>query len=142
MAIKAHKEVAMVKQPITPENFFETTKRYGYWHGLKAGNMIFVAGQTSVDEKGRLVGKGDFIAQRRQVFKNIKTILEAAGAKMTDIVNMTVFCKDLKDLRLPESRQLLEEYFQGNYPPSAAIQISSLWHPDLLIEIQVIAMVE
>ncbi len=132
----------MAKQPIMPKNFFETTKRYGYWHGLKVGKMIFVAGQTSVDEKGNVVGKGDFVAQRRQVFKNIKTILEAAGARMTDIVNMTLFVRDIKDFRLPGSRDVFEEYFEGNYPPSAAIQISSLWHPDLLIEVQVMAMVE
>jgi enamine deaminase RidA (YjgF/YER057c/UK114 family) len=74
--------------------------------------MIFVSGQTALDENAQIVGKGDIEAQARQSFENIKRILESEGGKMSDVVIMTFYCKDIRSLRRGELfAGVLKEYF-------------------------------
>lgn len=130
----------MAKEIISPPNVFDTRKRYGYSQAIKAGNTIYLAGQVAWDEDGNVVGIGDFEAQTRQVYENMKRILEAAGASMTDIVWMTILCKDVREF--PKGAAAFKEYFGRYYPTGTCIQIASLAEPELLVEIQAIAVVE
>src|SRR4030043_2440396 len=65
------------------------TKDRGYSHVAKVGKTLYIAGQVARDVQGNLVGKGDFEAQARQVYTNLKNILEEAGGGLKNIVKMT-----------------------------------------------------
>ena len=76
----------------------------GYTHvvDVPAGRMLYISGQVPLDEKGNVVGPGDARAQTEQVFRNLKTALEASGASLADIVKLTWYirgCLAARDLR-------------------------------------------
>jgi enamine deaminase RidA (YjgF/YER057c/UK114 family) len=108
---------------------------------VKIGKQIYIAGQTSVDEKGNLVGKGDIEAQTRQVFKNLQKCLEAAGASFDQVVKMNVYSTNL-DAHLATIMKVRMEYFPKEPVASTTIQISRLVHPDWLVEIEAIAVLD
>jgi 2-iminobutanoate/2-iminopropanoate deaminase len=106
---------------------------------VSAGPLLFIAGQIATNVEGRIVGIGDLRAQARQVLENIRTILRANGADMQDVVNVTVYVRemrafhDIADIRL--------EYFPSNGPASAIVEVTRLALPELLIEISAVAAV-
>lgn len=107
---------------------------------IKMGNTIYVSGQAALDPDGNVVGKGDMKAQTRQVFENIKTVLGSAGASLGDIVKITVFTTDMS--RLGETHEVRAEVLPDPAPASTAVEIKSLVFPDLLIEIEAIAVIQ
>lgn len=125
---------------IAPNTIFDSRKKYGYSQAVRVGNTIYIAGQTACDEKENLVGPGDFVAQTRQTYENIRRALEACGAKMTDIVKMNFYVKDIREV--PKAAGVFKEYFGHHYPACTCIQISSLWDPAYLLEVEAIAVVE
>jgi len=100
--------------------------------------LIFVAGQTSRDQKGNTVGIGDIRAQTRQIMENIGKILRDGGATYNDIVKITMFLADLKDLA--GALEVRSEFLKENKPPSTAVQAGL--RRDALIEIEVIAALD
>ncbi len=110
--------------------------------GLKLGNLMFLSGQVALNSEGRVIGKGDLRAQSRQVFKNIKLILEKAGGSLQDVVKMTTFftCK-LSPKRTQEYFEVRREYFKEHRPASTGVQVVSLVNKDLLLEVEAIAIV-
>ena len=133
----------MPKELINPKTVFDATKKYLYSQAIKVGNTIYVSGQGAADEEGNIIGMGDFAAQSRQAFENIRRILEAAGAKMSDVVYMTFYCKDIRQIRRGEKfASVMREYFGDYCPCTTAVQIGNLYLPDMLIEIQAIAVIE
>lgn len=111
-------------------------------HGIKvpAGNMVFVSGQVARNAQGELVGKGDITAQTRQTLENLKSVLEAGGATMDDVVKVTVFARDVVG-HYDQIHAARAEYFKSDYPASTMVEVSSLVDPDMLIEIEAIAVV-
>lgn len=107
---------------------------------IQVGNAIYVSGQVALDPAGEVVGKGDMKAQTRQVFENIKTVLGAAGASLGDIVKITVFTTDIS--RLAETHEVRAEVLPDPPPASTAVEIKALVFPDLLIEIEAVAVRE
>jgi enamine deaminase RidA (YjgF/YER057c/UK114 family) len=103
-----------------------------------AGRIVWVAGHTGhTDEAGRSLA-GDFDAQCRQTFHNIEKTLEEAGAKLADMVTMTVFLSDVRyTTRMTELRT---EIFGKDFPASAAITVTGFAVPEAMIEIQGIAV--
>ncbi len=132
----------MPKEIIKPSNVFDSKKKWGYHQAIKAGNTIYLAGQVALDENGEVVGIGDFEAQHRQCFENIKRILEAAGAGMKDIVWILWFVKDMSNGSKLRTLPAYREYFGDNDPPGTCVQISALGTPELLLEVQVIAVID
>jgi 2-iminobutanoate/2-iminopropanoate deaminase len=104
-----------------------------------AQTIIWVAGHTgALDDEGRSLA-GDFDAQFRQVFKNISKTLEAAECTLSDIVTMTVFLIDARyTTRMTELR--LELLGDHSFPASAAITVSGFANPDIMLEIQCVAV--
>ena len=104
------------------------------------GRTIWVAGHTGqVDDSGKSLA-GDFDAQCRQVFRNIERTLAEAGAKLSDLVTMTVFLIDARyTTRMTELRT---EIFGRDFPASAAITVAGFADPSMMIEIQGIAVAE
>lgn len=108
---------------------------------INAGTTVYLAGQTGYqDEKGETY-PGNFDQQARVAFARMRKTLEAAGGKLDDIVTMTVFITDMANGT--RFTQLRKEYFQDErYPASALIGIKELARPEMMIEIQAIAVVD
>jgi 2-iminobutanoate/2-iminopropanoate deaminase len=107
---------------------------------VKTGNMVFVSGQLARDGEGHVVGKGDMAAQTRQVILNIERVLRAAGAELRHVVKLTAFMTDMG--RAKEAWAVREEFFAAHPPASTGVEVSRLTHPDFLIEIEAIAVID
>jgi 2-iminobutanoate/2-iminopropanoate deaminase len=107
----------------------------------RSGDYVWLSGQTAHDEAGNLVGAGDIFAQERQVFTNIRSILNRhAGCDLDSIVRLTTY------FAVPLTKELSRRYWEirreffGDKPPaSTGIQVAGLVTPDVLIEIDAIA---
>ena len=100
---------------------------------------IFVSGQLARDRNGTVVGAGDMRAQIRQVGENIKAALEAAGATLADIVKSNTYVTDIEEYF--KHIDVRMEYF-GALPTSTTVEVRRLAHPDLLVEVEAIAVVD
>jgi reactive intermediate/imine deaminase len=111
----------------------------GYSHVVAfTGAMVMISGQVPLDVDGRLVGADDARAQTRQVFHNLQMALGAAGARMVDLVKLTVFLTNMADLA--DFRTVRDEFIDPRQPPaSSLVQVSGLVHPAFRIEIEAIA---
>lgn len=108
-----------------------------YSQGVVANGFIFLSGQVGINpDTGKLV-EGGVDSQTRQVFSNIKQVLNEAGAELDDIVKVTVFLKDMGDFSLVNT--IYSEYFSTPYPARSAVQAAKL-PLDVDIEIEVIAV--
>jgi enamine deaminase RidA (YjgF/YER057c/UK114 family) len=101
--------------------------------------LIFVSGITSRGADGTLLHEGDIEAQTRQVLDNLRAILEHAGASMGDVVKITTFVRDADTIRLVS--RLRREAFGEPAPASSTVEVSRLFDPRQLIEIEAIAAV-
>ena len=110
--------------------------RFAYAQCATAGDFVFVAGQTGVDEDYNVVSE-EFGPQARQTIKNVELGLQAAGAGLEDIVTMTVFVTDMKYGR--EFLEIRKEMLGDNLAPSALIGGAQLAFDSLLVEIQATA---
>lgn len=106
---------------------------------VEAKKVIFISGQLARDQKGDVVAPNDMRAQMRQVGENIKAALAAAGATLNDIVKTNTYVTNIEEFF--KHIDLRMQYF-GALPTSTTVEVSKLAHPDLVIEIEVIAMVD
>ncbi|MEV7601921.1 RidA family protein [Kitasatospora sp. NPDC089797] len=106
-----------------------------------SGRLVQISGQVAFDEQRNLVGAGDPGAQARQVFENLRRCLAAAGADFSDVVKFTFFMTDIA--YLSDIRDARNE-FLGDLPlPAAsAMQVAALFRPEVLIEIEALAIVQ
>ena len=103
------------------------TKPVGYSHAVetRGGRVLFLAGQVAKDRNGRVVGKGDLIAQFRQVCENLKTLVTAASGQLTDVVKLTIYVLDAGEFK----RQgepigvVYREYFGRHFPAMTLVVI-------------------
>ena len=91
-----------------------------------------------ISAEGELVGEGDFAAQARQTFENIKTVLEQAGAAMDSLVKLTVYLTDIDELRA--YGQVRREFIPGPPPAGTAVQVGALAVPGMMIEVDAVAV--
>jgi enamine deaminase RidA (YjgF/YER057c/UK114 family) len=110
---------------------------------VRARRIIFIAGQTALDRDGKLLGRNDFAAQADQVFRNLQTALRAVGCTASNLVKLTVFLRDMS--HLPTYREARNRFFATVTPPAAPaitlIEVSKLYDPDFLIEIEAVAAI-
>jgi enamine deaminase RidA (YjgF/YER057c/UK114 family) len=113
----------------------------GYTHVVAGnGRLIAISGQIALDEAGELVGPGDPEAQAGQVFENLRRCLHAAGATFDDVVKLTYFVTDVA--WLPAVRRVRDAFVDPARPPaSSAVQVVSLIRPELLMEIEALAVI-
>jgi 2-iminobutanoate/2-iminopropanoate deaminase len=114
----------------------------GYTHVVEVtgpAKTVYIAGQIAFDKEGKIVGAGDMAAQAEQVFKNLQAALEAAGAKFSDVVKMNTYITDMA--RAPAVREVRARYFGQTAPASTLVQVPALARPELMLEIEVIAVV-
>ena len=118
------------------------SKPTGYTHVVEVtgpSKTIYIAGQIAFDNDGTIVGAGDMKAQAEQVFKNLQAALTSAGAKFSDVVKMNTFITDMD--KAPAVREVRARYFGDTTPASTLVQVVHLARPELMLEIEVIAVV-
>ena len=116
-----------------------------YTHAVSvegAGKVIYVSGQVSWDAAGKVVGKGDMRAQSEQVFKNVTDQLKAAGAGWDNVIKMNGYMVGLGPERVAAYREVRSRYLkEGALPASTLVGVEALVDPDLLLEVEVVAVV-
>jgi enamine deaminase RidA (YjgF/YER057c/UK114 family) len=132
----------------------------GYTHVVTGtGRLVAISGQVAFDENGDVVGPGDAAAQARQVFENLRRCLAAAGASFADVIKLTYFVTDTA--HMPAIRAVRDEFLgtgpnstrpnsngtspngsTSPLPASTAVQVAALVFPDLLLEIEALALTE
>ncbi len=120
-------------------------KPTGYSHmaEITAGKMIYIAGQVALDASGNIVGKDDYRAQIQQVFRNLKTALEAAGAGFQSVIKLNYYVVDTVDAaEFFAYREVRDQYVDTANPPVATlVVVRRLFRPEFLIEIEAVAVV-
>jgi 2-iminobutanoate/2-iminopropanoate deaminase len=114
----------------------------GYTHVVDVAGpnrTIYISGQIAFDKDGKIVGAGDMKAQAEQVFKNLEAALTAAGATFSDVVKMNSYTTDMS--KVQAVRDVRARYFKDATPASTFVEVKGLVRPELLLEIEVIAVV-
>jgi enamine deaminase RidA (YjgF/YER057c/UK114 family) len=104
---------------------------------VRAGNTVYLRGQTAMSLEGQVVGIGDAAAQTENAMACVKTLLEEAGAKLEHIVKVTIYITD-RAYREPVYR-VVGKWLKGVYPVSTGLIVEGLAKPEYLMEIDVIA---
>lgn len=128
--------------PITPPGAEHALGRYTPAIEVDPADvrLVFVTGQVAVDEDGRTVGVGDVAAQAEQVYRNLRTVLAAAGGDLADLVQVTVYLTD-RDL-FDAFNRVRNRVFGDVVPPSSAVVVvAGLVVPDHLVEISAVAAI-
>jgi reactive intermediate/imine deaminase len=118
------------------------SKPTGYTHIVEVtgpAKTVYVSGQIALDRDGNLVGAGDMKAQAEQVFRNLEAALKAAGATFADVVKMNTYVIDMD--KAPAVREVRARYFGETTPASTLVQVVHLARPELMLEIEVVAVV-
>jgi len=132
----------MTPRAVTSKELGPTLGMYSHGMVAPAGEIVVVAGQVGMDG-GRLVGPGDVVAQTRQTFANIEKVLRAAGCGMRDVVRFQTFLTYASDIDhfMRARRDVFPGYFpDGVYPPNTLLVVSRLVQPELLVEIEAMAV--
>ena len=121
-------------------------KPVGYSHLAKitSGKLVYIAGQAPFDENGAVVGKGDFVAQFRQVMGNLKRAVEGAGGRPSQIAVLTMYLTNLQaylDNKKPLGAAYVE-VFGKHFPAITLVEVTSLYNRDAMIEISGIAVID
>jgi enamine deaminase RidA (YjgF/YER057c/UK114 family) len=106
---------------------------------MEGGRLLYIAGQVAWDSSGNIVGKGDVRAQARQVFENLRGVLQAAGGGLSSLMKITTYITRIENF--PAVAEARSAVFQGELPASTLIVVKSLFHPDFLIEVEGVASV-
>jgi aminoacrylate peracid reductase len=112
--------------------------RYTFSPAVRKGNLLFISGLTATDDKGNVVGKGDIVAQTRQIYGKMKKILEAAGGSFDDIVKTVDYIVTTEGYH--GTAEVRRAYFRNGFPAATGIVVKELLRPDALIEIDAIAV--
>lgn len=108
-----------------------------YTDAVRAGDFVFLSGMAALDRDGNVLAKGDVVQQTRHTMEAIKTVLRKVGGTFEDIVKVTVYLKNVQDRA--RINPIREEYFGRSRPASVLVEVSELFLPDLLVEIDSIA---
>lgn len=110
-----------------------------YTDAVVAGDLLFVSGLVGVDGHGALVGGDDVAAQARQVFANMRAVLDEAGCRFEDVVKVTVYLTDVDDR--PKINPVRQEVFGDARPASTLVEVSRLAVPGAKVEIEAVALI-
>lgn len=129
----------MSKQSLNPDGLATPFGPFSQLTIARPGTVVHVSGQVAFDRDGKVVGENDIAAQTRQVMENLKLALAAAGADFSHVVKITNYVTDADEY--PKVAPIREEYLQEPYPASTLIEVQRLIYPELLIEIEAVAIV-
>jgi len=107
--------------------------------GVKAGRLVFCSGMAPLDADGNIVGVGDIAAQTEKTLDNLENVLKEGGATFSDVVKTTIFITDARHFQ--RVNDIYAKRFVKAPPARSTVQVGMM-HPDLMIEIEAIAVVE
>ena len=125
---------------ITREHMKPLIEPYGLCEAVRHGDTLFVAGQTGMDASHQIV-EGGMKAQAVQAFRNIREIIEEAGGRVEDLVNLTWYLADNPRSFMEDALDVTaarNEVFAGVVTGSTAVRVSALLMPQILVEIQAV----
>src|SRR6185437_9604185 len=129
---------------IQPKTLFQRALegRVLYTHVVVAETqkLIFISGQLARDKSGNIVGPRDMRAQVRQVGENLRAALEAAGATLDNLVKTTTFVTDIDEFFRHVG--IRHDYLGVALPASTTVEVRRLAHPDLMVEIEAVAVMD
>ncbi|MFZ5879410.1 MAG: RidA family protein [Chloroflexota bacterium] len=108
-----------------------------YSQAVRINDLVYTAGQIALDPARMELVEGDVVAQTRQVFANLKAVLEAAGSGLNYVIKTTVFLKDMADFAAMNA--IYAEYFPENPPARSTVAVAGLPKGGL-VEIEVVAL--
>ena len=107
---------------------------------IRAGNLLFVSGQAGYGDDGLIVGNDDFDMQADQAFRNLQRVLVAGCSSLGKVIKVTIFLTSMKHFcKIVELRR---KWFSQPYPADTIVEVSALYTPEAMIEIEAIAMAE
>ena len=110
-----------------------------YSHIVKAGKMVFIAGQVGATAEGKVAGAG-MKEQTEQVLRNLQTVLKSQGLDFSHVAKINIFTTSIAEFRATDVAEIRARYFGQHRPASTLVQISALASPDYKIEIEAIAV--
>lgn len=142
LSLLAFHTFAQKKTFINPAEL-STPKGYTHVVSVEGGKTIYIAGQVPSNQQGEIIGKGDMKKQIQQVYENIKIALKAAGADFSDVVKMTTYIVGYQPEHLAILREVRSQYLSPTQPPTnTLLGVQALFNPDILVEIEVVAVVK
>jgi len=133
-----------VSEHIQPPGLFPGAK-LGFTQVVTATakRLIWIAGQTACDQRGRPLGGNDVGAQAEAALDNLRQALEAAGARPADVTMLRVYIVGFTREGAAQIGQRVATFFAGVEPPASTwVGVTALMHPDFLIEIEAVAAVD
>lgn len=124
----------LVREELRVEGLAEPISHYT--DAVRYGDLLFVSGVAPTDEKSRLVGEGNVVTQARQVFQNMKKILEAAGTGFDRVLKVTVYLTDVADRT--KINPVRQEFFGASRPASTLIGVNELAIPGMKVEVEAV----
>lgn len=118
----AHKNYPHLNAPVGP-----------FVHAVSYNGLLFLSGLTAFNT---LAQNGDLATQAEAVFAQIKSILEAEGANFNNLLKVTIFVTELREVE--QLRNVLFSYYENNFPASSLVQVKSLFAPEVKIEVEAI----
>ncbi|WP_338729373.1 RidA family protein [Haladaptatus sp. DJG-WS-42] len=128
----------MARQNVSSGTKWESV--VGYSRAVRIGNRVSVSGTTATDESGAVVGAGDPYAQTKQALTNVAVALENAGASFEDVIRTRMFVTDIDAWE--EVGRAHGDVFAAIRPATSMVEVSRLIDPEMLVEIEVEAVVE
>lgn len=129
-----------MKKAVFPGKPEDWTAAYTPGMVAEAGKLLFISGQVAFDERGLVVGRGDIVAQATKIFENLQAVLRAAGADFGSVIKTNYYITDVA--LFPQVAALRPRYFSAPFPASTMVEVKGLVHPDLLLEIEAVAVVQ
>jgi len=127
-------DAIQIKTDPDPYEAFNIAQAY------KAGDFIFISGQAALDLQGNIIGAGDFEAQAVQAFENLKAVLLAAGSGMDKLIKVTIYVTDMAHFGSVVAMR--KRYFSPPWPADTLVEVAALALPELMIEIEGIALTD
>jgi enamine deaminase RidA (YjgF/YER057c/UK114 family) len=126
---------AQAVQRINPPGLSTPTT---YSHIVKAGDILYIAGQVGADAQGKVVGSG-MVQQLEQVLKNLQIALKSQGVDFSHVTKITIYTTDVDAFRAPDAAAVRAQYFGKNAPASTLVGVTRLASPDYKVEIEATA---
>jgi 2-iminobutanoate/2-iminopropanoate deaminase len=106
--------------------------------GFKVNSMLYLSGHAAISESGELVGVGDFDAQAKATFESLQRTLKAGGSDLSKVIKVTIYLTDMSHFE--KIVALRGEWFSEPYPADTIVEVKALALPELMIEIEAIAI--
>ncbi len=138
-AVESKSEVA---KPDKPEYFLlrpDLEKMYGYTQAVRVGNIVKIGGVISIDDKGNPTGKDDFMQQMKNCYASLEKVLNHYGCTFDDVIVENLYTTSMSELQKNASYR--QEIYKNHFPTGSWIGIKELGLPEMMIEIEIEALI-